>query len=227
MSAAPMALPPAVNWTGFYLGLQGGIAFGNTGTLSLTPFTPALQTAFAPGFSGNFDGGFVGGIHAGYDWQFGNVVFGGVIDVNYARIGDRQIGRSTTPATYTIARDLDYLASARARVGYLVTDRVLAYATGGLAYGKVDFSYSQPGSGATFTTSGGQNRNVGYTVGAGVETLLTSNISLGLEYLYTDLGGNNFAARLNGGPFTPGTDLTGSDRRFDFHTVQARLSYRF
>lgn len=233
--AEPPALMPEMplgwSWTGMYAGVQAGYGFGSTGTLVLDPFTPALQTAFAPGFTGRFHDGFVGGVHIGYDWQFDNVVVGGVVDLSYADIGDSQTGFSTTPATYTISRSLDWLGTARLRAGYAFSDRVMAYATGGLAYGRVKFDYTQPGSGAAFTTSGGQSNNIGYMVGAGVETRVSPNFSIGLEYLYTDLGGNDFRANLVNGPFgapgSAGTDLTGSDRRFDFHTIQVRFSYRF
>lgn len=218
---------PAGGWSGFYIGGQLGYGFGSTGVFQLTPFTPALQTAFAPGFSGDFDGSVTGGIHAGYDWQFGNVVVGGILDVSAMNLSDSQNGFSVTPARYTITRELDYLATLRARIGIAASDRVLVYATGGLAYGKVDFSYEQPGSGAVTTVSGGQNNNFGYTVGAGVTGKVTQNFSLGLEYLYTDLGGNDFQANLSGGPFGPSTIGTGSDRRFDFHTVQIKASYHF
>jgi outer membrane immunogenic protein len=125
----------------------------------------------------------------------------------------------------------------RGRLGYAFSDNLLGYVTGGLAYGDVDFSYRQPGSGATFTTSGGQRNDFGYTVGGGVEARVTQNWSIGLEYLYTDLGRNDFRADLQGGPFggaggaagsnPGGTTLTGTDSRFDFHTVTAKISYRF
>jgi outer membrane immunogenic protein len=229
---APVAAPlepmrPVSDWTGFYAGVQIGGAFGDTGTFSLSPFTPALQTAFAPGFDDDFDSSIIGGAHLGYDHQMGDLVVGALLDFNITNIEDKQIGRSVTPATYTIQRELDFLATLRARVGYLATDSVMLYATGGLAYGEVDFRYSQPGSGAVTTTSGGQDSDFGYTVGAGVETKLTENISLGVEYLYTNLGGNDFRANLVGGPFGAGTTGAGSDGDFDFHTVQAKLSYRF
>lgn len=96
-----------------------------------------------------------------------------------------------------------------------------------MAYGEVDFGYSQPGSGAITTISGGQDGDFGYTVGAGVATKVTQRISLGLEYLYTDLGDNDFQATLTGGPFGAGTIGTGSDNRFDFHTVQLKASFHF
>lgn len=232
------------DWTGFYAGIQLGGAFGESGELDIDPFTPALQTAFSPGtnaagvfigdagFDEDFNEGFVGGVHVGYDHQFSNnVLVGAILDVSYYDISDEQIGRSRTPATYTIERELDYLVTARARLGYVFHPRVMGYVTGGLAFGEVDFSYSQPGSAASFTTSGDQDSDFGYTVGGGVEGLVTDNISLGLEYLYTNLGDNDFTANLTGGPFgtaaTGGTDLTTSDDDFDFHTVQVRLSYRF
>lgn len=234
------------DWTGFYAGVQLGGAFGSTDQLELDPFSfPALITAFtpagdAPGSSfnadGEFDDGFVGGVHVGYDHQFSNgIVFGGILDVSYADIGDQQQAFSRTPATYTIERDLEVLATLRARLGYTFTPRVLGYVTGGLAYGDVEFDYSQPGSAATASTSGGQDSDFGYTVGGGVEALVTERVSLGLEYLYTNLGGNDFEANLTGGPFggagsanpVDSTTLSGGDDDFDFHTVQLKLSYRF
>lgn len=225
----PIAAEAVSDWSGFYAGVQLGYAFGDTGTFQLDPFTPGLQTAFAPGFSGDFNDGVIGGVHVGYDWQFGSIVVGGILDVTGTDISDDQNGFSVTPARYTITRELDLLATLRARLGYAVSDRVLLYGTGGLAYGDVDFSYEQPGSAAVTTTSGGQDSDFGYTVGAGVEGKVTEKISVGIEYLYTNLGGNDFTANLTGGPFgaAPGTDGTGSDDDFDFHSVQLKVSYRF
>lgn len=227
----PMDYAPVASWAGGYAGIQAGVGFGSTGTLQLSPFAGGLPAAFAPGFSGQFNSNFVGGVHAGYDWQSGSIVYGGLLDISYANLSDQQVGRSITPATYTITRRIDVLATARARLGYAASDRFLPYITGGLAYGNVNFGYTQPGSGAAFTTSGGQFSNFGYTVGAGFETKVTQKLSFGLEYLYTNLGGNNFRANLVNGPFGaaggPGTNLTGSDNNFDFHTITAKLSYRF
>lgn len=243
----PMGMVSSMSWAGFYAGIQAGYGFGSTGQIQLDPFTfGPLVTAFtppgaAPGSSfnanGDFDNGFVGGVHIGYDWQAGNIVYGAILDINYTDLGDEQRAFSRTPAEYVISRDLDYLATLRGRLGYAFSDNLLGYVTGGLAYGDVDFSYRQPGSAATFTTSGGQRNDFGYTVGGGVEARVTQNWSVGLEYLYTDLGRNDFRADLQGGPFggaggaagsnPGGTTLTGTDSRFDFHTVTAKISYRF
>ena len=224
---APMAVSVG-DWSGFYAGVQLGGAFGNDdGILQLSPFTPGLQTAFAPGFNGDFDGGVIGGVHVGYDWQFGNVVFGALADITGADVSDRQSGYSVTPASYNIERDLNYLGTLRARLGYAPSNRFLGYVTGGLAYGDVDFNYSQPGSGAVVQSITGGQDSVGYAVGAGAETMVTEKISFGLEYLYTNLGGNDYNVNIAGGPFGTGTNLTGSDEDFDFHTIQMKMSYRF
>ncbi len=225
------------DWTGFYAGLQLGGAFGgDDGQLSISPFTPILQTRFAPGFDGEFDTGVTGGAHVGYDWQAGNIVFGVLADISATDIGDRQSGFSDTPAAYTIERELNFFATARGKLGYAVSPRFLGYVTGGVAFGDVDFNYSQPGSSAVVQSITGDQDSVGYTVGAGGEVLLTENVSLGLEYLYTNLGDNDYTVNIAGaGPNRntfgaiggPGTDLTGSDDDFDFHTVQMKLSYRF
>ncbi|MFN3765436.1 MAG: outer membrane protein [Aliihoeflea sp.] len=245
----PMGVVSNVSWAGFYAGIQAGYGFGSTGQVQLDPFTAALVTPFSPGVAGDppggfnangdFEDGFVGGVHVGYDWQAGNIVYGAILDVNYTDIGDEQRAFSRSPAEYVISRDLDYLATLRGRLGYAFSENFLGYVTGGLAYGDVDFNYRQGARSpaTTVTTSGGQDSDFGYTVGGGVEARLTQNWSIGLEYLYTDLGDNDFQANLQGGPFggtggnagsnPGGTNLTGTDGDFDFHTVTAKISYRF
>ena len=76
---------------------------------------------------------------------------------------------------------LDWFGTVRGRVGLLPTDRVLIYATGGLAYGEV--SATAP----LVPLSWGSTR-AGWTVGAGAEVKLDNNWSVKLEYLYMDLG---------------------------------------
>ncbi|MEO3389310.1 outer membrane beta-barrel protein [Mesorhizobium sp. CAU 1741] len=246
--AAPMQAMPADGWAGLYLGGQIGYGFGSTGLYVLDrnrdgefgDYLPAFDPAVNPaagGFTGDFEDGFIGGVHIGYDWQAGNLVYGVLADLNFADLTDQQTGFSATPAFYTVERELDYLATLRGRIGYAFSDTMLAYATGGLAYGDVEtrFLTNTP---AAFVVSGGQDSDWGYTVGAGLETKVTSNISFGLEYLYTNLGGNDFNVNLSGAAGTGAgnafgtggansTDSRGSDDDFDFHTISAKISYRF
>lgn len=250
---APMApaMIPSDGWAGFYVGGQLGYGFGSSGIFTMdrnqdgtfgdyiAAFDPTTLGCAGDrcGFSGDFDDGFIGGVHAGYDWQSGNIVFGVLADLSYADLGDQQNGFSGTPAFYTIERSIDFLATARARVGYAFNETFLGYATGGLAYGDVEtrFLSNTP---AIVTVSGGQDSDFGYTVGGGLETKLTSNLSFGLEYLYTNLGGNDLNVNLSGAAGTgagtafgtggaDSTNARGSDGDFDFHTITAKVSYRF
>ena len=100
--------------------------------------------------------------------------------------------------------EIDWFGTVRARLGYLVTDQLLLYATGGLAYGRVHvtaFATSAvlvpAGVGdPRLTTSPlgfiAAKNNVGWTVGAGIEGRFTYWLppawSWKLEYLYVDLG---------------------------------------
>jgi outer membrane immunogenic protein len=102
---------------------------------------------------------------------------------------------------------LEWFGSARARVGYLIENRMLVYGTAGLAYGRTDaeaaFGYTAgtPGLSAVGTAtsmtdcsgpeclagaSGGTS--VGWIAGAGFEWALTDTVSLKTEYLHIDLG---------------------------------------
>jgi outer membrane immunogenic protein len=78
-------------------------------------------------------------------------------------------------------------------------DRFLPYFTGGLAVGDINASLPLP------ALPGGSITNAGWTVGAGLEVGVISNVSLKAEYLYVDLG--NFNCGLNCG-LLPGGNVS-------------------
>lgn len=130
--------------------------------------------------------GVVGGGQAGYNWQLGTWLFGLETDIQ----GSGERGSSdvclvaafaTGTGLFTANYKLDWFGTARGRIGILPTDRVLLYATGGLAYGGV--SATAP----LIPLSWGSTR-AGWTVGAGAEAAIDHNWSIKLEYLYMDLG---------------------------------------
>ena len=79
---APAPIAVVYNWTGFYIGAQVGYAWGDNSTREFVTVT-GLPTGFNQGF--NTDG-FVGGGHLGYNWQFGQFVFGLEGDIEGADI---------------------------------------------------------------------------------------------------------------------------------------------
>jgi outer membrane immunogenic protein len=106
------------------------------------------------------------------------------------------------PVAESVSENLKWFGTVRGRIGPTITPTVLVYATGGLAYGEVDtngFVYSanvlgpQGVNGGTSivpvtTTFGSASTRVGWTVGAGIEGVVTGNWTVKAEYLYIDLG---------------------------------------
>jgi outer membrane immunogenic protein len=162
---APAYLPPPpYNWTGFYVGINGGGGWGRS------DFS-------APFSTGSFDtsGGLVGGT-LGYNWQMGQAVFGLEGDVDWSNIrGSAVCGGGVTVCE---TRN-DWLGTFRGRLGYAF-DRFLPYVTGGLAVG--DIKTSIAGLGGTNDTK------AGWTVGGGIEAAIAGPWTAKVEYLYVDLG---------------------------------------
>jgi len=170
MPAQVPAYAPIYNWSGFYLGINGG---GGWGRSSHTDTATLITT-------GDFDlsGGLVGGT-AGFNWQTGSWVWGLEGDLDWANIR----GTATfVPGPVTFSTELRSFGTVRGRIGY-AWDRFMPYFTGGAAFGNVRGTVTVPGAVAT-----GSDTHAGWTVGGGIEYGLTQNISLKAEYLYVDLG---------------------------------------
>jgi outer membrane immunogenic protein len=163
--APPAEVAPVYNWTGFYLGANGGGGWGHS---SWNANTTGV----------NLSGGQAGGT-IGYNRQLGNVVFGVEGDIDWSGFN----GSSTTAGCPGGCSTSDsWLSTVRGRIGYSF-DRVMPYATGGLAVG--DIRASAPGF------AGGTSTNAGWTLGGGVEFALPGNWTAKAEYLRVDLGGFN------------------------------------
>ncbi len=185
------APPPVIlsDWAGFYIGINGGYGWGDT--------------SFDGGLKEKPKGGLFGG-HAGYNWQYGPVVAGVEVDFDGADINATApasvvINRIANPGTVTTK--FDDLATARARLGYLVLPNLLAYGTAGPGWGhsEVSDSVTNVSTGAT---------NFGWTAGAGVEYKFTDHFTARAEYLHYDF------AKENNGTTT-------------IDTVRGGLSYKF
>jgi outer membrane immunogenic protein len=156
------ALAPPYNWTGFYLGINGGYGFGRS-------TWDGLPASF------NVTGAMAGG-QLGYNWQFGQFVYGLEGDGDWTNLRGTA---SPTDCSLECQTKNDFLATARGRLG-IAADRLLPYVTGGLAVG--DIKAAVPG----FT--GIDKTNAGWTAGGGLEVALTGNWTAKAEYLYVDLG---------------------------------------
>ena len=159
---APPPPAPAYDWSGFYVGVNGGGGWGHS-------WWNANTTGFP------LSGGQAGGT-AGYNWQTGNVVFGIEGDLDWSGFD----GSATTPGCPAGCSTSDnWLSTVRGRVGYSF-GRVMPYVTGGLAVG--DIRAATPGF------AGGEAVNPGWTVGGGLEFALPGNWTARAEYLHVGLG---------------------------------------
>jgi outer membrane immunogenic protein len=156
---APPAYAP-YSWTGFYVGLNGGGAFGNSNWDSTG--------------NRNISGGLVGGT-VGYNYQWGRAVFGVEGDIDWADIN----GSTNNGCPLGCKTSDTWLSTVRGRIGY-AADRFMPFVTGGAAFG--DIRASTPGFAASSST------NAGWTLGGGLEGAITQNWTAKVEYLYVDLG---------------------------------------
>lgn len=230
--APPMAVA-VYNWTGWYVGVNGGYAWGDsTGSLSsFTPdFGPAVTAGGTPRFLGaKHQGGFGGG-QVGYNWQTSAWVFGLETDIQGASIGGTSTvvfpgGGGIVPSVSTGRDHIDWFGTVRGRVGF-AANNVLFYGTGGFAYGGVHTTASNiftPGTAGTFNGSSSATR-VGWTAGAGIEWGFAPNWSLKGEYLHVDLGSSNTTI------FDP-VNFPLSSATYSFHhefdAVRVGVNYRF
>lgn len=217
------------------------------GTYGDTVRTTAGANAFSPGFCNgaaqavtnndcrNDKDDFEYHVRAGYDRRMGNIVVGGVFEFGRSEARDAVTAFSTTPANYTFLRQNEYNAGARLRAGYTPNGGVLFYATGGLAYARLKNDLITSNGANSFTDNGNTN-GWGFSAGGGAEAMITDRISLGLEYLYTDVEDDDYVVEIGQGtapatnPFLlngGGTNMIRSDEHFRTHAIRASLNYRF
>jgi outer membrane immunogenic protein len=169
----PPPPPPVYNWTGFYVGLNAGVAWANHGDIAVTD--PVLHGVHQIGLTQANASGFQGGGQAGYNYQTGPFVLGvetdiqgitGGWNINWGKYSNLGLSTGTHGG---------WFGTTRARVGYAI-DRLLFYATGGVAYGGLN---SNP--------LANNSSNVGYAVGGGVEYGFTDHITAKFEAMYLNL----------------------------------------
>lgn len=237
LKAAPaMAVP---SWTGFYIGGDvGGAWTSNTGTWSI-PASPNIST-----ISGSNGGsGVIGGLYAGYNWQFAPTWVAGIegdwswtkASGSFSQVWTASATGLPFPGNITntsMSSTLDWVASIRGRVGYLVIPNLLAYGTGGVAWGKFDYNGSAlcsgPGCGGGGTYSANaalSSTQTGWTVGGGIEWAISNNWLLRGEYLYYRFNsGPSAVAQVALFPVNPSSFSWGST---NVSVARLGVSYKF
>jgi outer membrane immunogenic protein len=247
------AMPAAYNWTGGYVGLNAGGAWGHSDDPTSTVFSSlgyfadsSVPAVNAVGVQSTSVSGFTGGIQGGYNWQWSNFVTGVEADFGYFGLRGSSSGTGIypccAPATFTIASSIrtDWLATVRGRLG-IANNNWLFFITGGAAFTQLkgDFAFTDNcGDIVTCNGPGGPNAaeavslsrtKTGWTIGGGVEAGLWSKWTLKAEYLYVDFGnvsGVGFISTPGLNPFAQNNPFTHSvDLRS--HIGRLGLNYHF
>jgi outer membrane immunogenic protein len=237
-AAGPTA--PAYNWTGFFVGLNTGLAVDNSGVTVRPTGDFVTEKAYSPYNSSRTDSGnlsdvdFTIGGQLGYNYQVGILVFGLETDFNYNGTDDSSyVNRPLLPTSrfvgdfvHTVKQQVDYFGTLRARFGFTPADRFLIYGTGGLAYGDVSSRSNVLFTGTEDNYIGSSSGlQAGWTLGAGSEYALTGNWSVKIEYLYIDLGSTSYTYAAQprfGNSYTYTTDLDTTQ-----HIIRMGLNYKF
>ena len=193
--------PPSdqYNWSGFYLGLNAGGAFGAT----------TSTVAGGGGSASVNERGFIGGAQFGANYQTGPMVWG--FEADYDASTQNQSLPAGVFSGSTSA--MPWLATLRGRVG-VAFDRTLLYGTAGGAAGELKSRFAIPAGTTSTTVTYGT-----WTAGGGVEYGLTDHLSARVEYLY--LGKDNIATGVIGSPAATITS------QLTDNLVRAGLNYRF
>ncbi len=219
---------------------------GSNGSFGETITTSGGADAFSPGFCNgaatsnlndscaNDKDGLEYYARLGADKQYGKWVIGAVAEFGKSEVRDSVSAFSTTPAFYTMTRELDWNAALRARAGYVAGQSTLFYGTFGASYAKIDRSFTTGNTVNSFTLSG-DDMSWGWQAGGGVEQKFGRNFSIGLEYLYSRYNDDDGRVRVGTGtagatnPFVlaGGADFARSQNKFDFHAIRLTGAFRF
>jgi outer membrane immunogenic protein len=187
----------------------------------------------------------------GYDWQINQKwLLGLETDFDWSRVkgsGTSNFSFSGQPSTFSASEDVTQFGTVRTRVGFLPTSALLTYVTGGLAYGHVDknavlnstpilaagsggFAFNCAPAGSNCFVGGSSRTDIGWTLGGGLEYVVSQHISLTAEYLYVNLGHGgsvNAGAQSTAGALALPSSFSVAYSSVDFNVVRGGLNYRF
>lgn len=192
---------PQYDWTGFYVG--GALGAGEVVhglSLDASPLDASLKGIGSEGIFGEAS--------VGYDHDFGNWVGGILLDARYSGIESKADLDDVLGLTAKVKADYGF--DVLGRIGMKVNESTLAYVLGGYSWQhfKASISDGRDSESIDWDSSG-------FSVGGGLETAVSTNATVGLEYRYSRYAKEDF-------------DTDGLlNVRPTSHTVRLGLKYKF
>jgi outer membrane immunogenic protein len=234
-ASAPPSVSSSYSWMGFYLGGNIGGGIGNADTRFDPLPDPVTFINLKPTMLSPNPRGVVGGIQFGANKQLGRFVLGLEADFSGSGMDGSALvspivqndGTPFPGAAFLIAQQsTKWFGTVRPRVGLTVVPRLLLYATGGMAYGHVQYSANSDflPVGTEQYVANFEKTKVGWVAGGGAEYAWGRRWRLGGEYLFYDLGNQRFTA--DPAPPLPPFQVAYTWRT-RAHIIRARVSFRF
>jgi outer membrane immunogenic protein len=251
--SSPSTQPVASSWTGLYVGADIGGGWTRSNVI-YSANDPASADFLADGNDALGDSfrssGAVGGFQLGYNYQFNrNWLVGFETDFNWTSLKGSKVTPYFGGLEFSSAEQrIDSFGTVRGRLGYLPTANLLAYVTGGFAYGRVErtanyaaanggnltivdggfsLTCTSPPTGICFAGSSA-NTLTGWSFGGGLEYALGQAWSVKAEYLHVSLGSRSLT-EVAPSPvpgFMPST-LNANYNQININTVRVGLNYQF
>jgi outer membrane immunogenic protein len=225
----------ADNWTGFYVGANGGYGWGKahhtfseggSGWDGLNLFSPDDAGG---SFHNKIDGAIFGG-HAGFNYQTGiNLVAGLEASFHWSDVkGDKENVFPNVPnlpivssGTTKYETKLRWFGTVTPRVGFAISN-FLPYVKGGVAFGRLKSTLTSNNSVLGNHRFADASDHIGWTAGGGIDYALGHWV-FGVEYNYYDFGTQHL-----GGTVSPDTTWTLDYKlRSTVNDVMMRVSYKF
>ena len=170
--APPPVIAPVYDWTGFYIGVNGGWGSSHN-CWDQVPGGVFIGSDGCHDASGGTAGGQIG-----YRWQAGTWVFGLEAQGNWADFsGSNNAG--LFPGIFTNQTKIDAFGLFTGQIGYAVNN-VLLYAKGGAAL--TDNRYRTYFTPTGVLAASADDTRWGAAVGAGIEVGFAPNWTAGIEY---------------------------------------------
>ncbi len=212
---APAIVAPVYDWSGFYIGLNGG---GASSHECLT-ITNVAGSAVFPNSEGchNATGGLAGG-QIGYRWQTANWVFGVEAQGDWANLTGSSASL-TALIPYTNRTKVGAIGLFTGQVGY-AWNNILLYVKGGAAVTDNKYSSFFTATGIEFNQA--SDTRWGGAVGTGIEIGFAPNWSAAVEYDHLFMGNPNVVFPASAIAVTRSDNI-----RQDVDIGTVRVNYRF